>query len=174
MAREASVGAGTLFREEQRPSLPLVQKLRWASLGGGALLLAWLLSQPQGLWWAIPVVLGVGAYQWWLGATRFQVQLSTESLELQWGPWGRRSVAREDILDATPHMSYPWGYRDGGRLRATPGVEAFATGPGAGVVLELAGGQALWLNSGRAEELAACLRPRRRRSVRRVAAASVS
>lgn len=149
------------FFEERRPSSKLVQRLRWGSLGVGALM---ALAMPWA-WWNPVVVAGVLLlFQWWLWSTRFTVRLEEDVLTLRLAPFPGKRIPLEEIKGAVTHMSYPWGIgKRGWSIQRSPGVTVFFTDPGAGLVLELESGQAVWFNSPQAERLAALLKPQKRR-----------
>lgn len=153
-------GAASFF-EERRPSSKLVQRLRWASLALGGLILLFL----PWIWWSFCLVVGVVAlFQWWVWSTRFTVRLQEEVLSLRLAPFPAKRIPLEEIKGAVTHMSYPWGIgKRGWSIQRSPGVTVFFTDPGAGLVLELESGQAVWFNSPQAEKLAVLLKPRKRR-----------
>ncbi|MGB0952758.1 MAG: hypothetical protein ACPG31_06015 [Planctomycetota bacterium] len=154
-------GGPVSFFEERRPSAQLVQRMRWGSLGVGALL---ILVLPW-LWWSFALVGGVVLFfQWWLWSTRFIVRLEEEALTLRLAPFPGKRIPLEEIKGTSTHMSYPWGIgKRGWSIQKSPGVTVYFTDPGAGLVLELENGQAVWFNSPQAEKLAAMLKPRKRR-----------
>jgi len=173
MAAASPVSEAPLFLEERRPATSLLKGLRWGGLVLAVLSLAWLVYV-QATWpWLLAVVLAGMLFQWWIWTTRFLVRLGPEALSLRQAPFPVRRLERDQIVGATPHMSYPWGFQGNSqRPRRTPGVEAYATSLGSGVVVELEGGHALWLNCDRAEELASLLRRPKRRARSRAAKAS--
>lgn len=175
MATDSPVSEASLFFEERRPATTLVRGLRWGGFALGILCLAWLFYVEASWPWLATVAVVSAVFQWWLWTTRFLVRLGTDALSLRQAPFPVRRLEREQIVGATPHMSYPWGFQGKShRPRTTPGVETYATSPGSGVVVELEGGHALWLNCDRAEELAGLLRRPKRRSSSRAAKASAS
>ena len=109
------------------------------------------------------IVAGFALFSWFLWSTRFTVVLGSESLDLRMAPFPSRRIPLEEIQQAITHMSYPWGIgKRGWSVSKSPGVTVYFTGAGAGLVLELEDGKAVWFNTARPEELAAML-PRRRR-----------
>jgi len=154
----------TTFHEERRPSPLLVRRFRWGSLGVCvvALLIAAFGWMP---WWAAATTAGVLlVFQWWLFATRFTVRFENNVLSLRMAPFPAKKIPVEEIKATATHMSYPWGMGSNGwSIQRSPGVEVFFTDPGAGLVLELENGQAVWLNSHQPEALAAMLKRRPKR-----------
>ncbi|MHC4822560.1 MAG: hypothetical protein ACYTEP_00910 [Planctomycetota bacterium] len=157
-------GGPPSFFEERRPSSLLVQRSR---LGSGALLLlvvgAVLLGWTP--WWSALWMAGFAlVFQWWMFVTRFTVRLEDQVLALRLAPFPTKRIPVEQITGAATHMSYPWGIgKRGWSIQRSPGVTVFFTDPGAGLVLELENGQAVWFNARRPEELAALLRPGRKK-----------
>ena len=158
-----SAGPAT-FDQERRPSPLLVQRLRLGSLGLCVLiallpLFGWA---PWAVLWITAAVLMV--FQWWLFATRFTVRLKDDVLSLRMAPFPAKKIPVDQIKAAVTHMSYPWGIgKRGWSIQRSPGVQVFFTDPGAGLVLELENGQAVWLNSPQPEALAALLKRRPKR-----------
>ncbi|MDA1114608.1 MAG: hypothetical protein O3A95_09965 [Planctomycetota bacterium] len=158
------------FEEERRPSPLLVHRFRSGSLGlclliGFMPLLGWT------PWWMLWMTAGILlVFQWWLFATRFNVRLKDEVLSLRMAPFPAKKIPVGEIKAATTHMSYPWGIgKRGWSIKRSPGVLVFFTDPGAGLVLELESGLAVWLNSYQPEVLAALLkrRPKRKTKVKK-------
>ena len=155
------------FEEERRPSPVLVHRFRLGSLGLCVLvaLLAFVGWIP---WWSLALTAGILAvFQWWLFATRFTVRLKDQVLSLRMAPFPAKKIPVEDIRAAATHMSYPWGIgKRGWSIQRSPGVLVFFTDPGAGLVLELESGLAVWLNSHQPEALAALLKRQPKRKAK--------
>jgi len=159
-----SVGPAT-FEEERRPSPLLVQRFRWGSLGLAVLVL--LLALVGWFpWWTMASSLGaLAVFQWWLFVTRFTVRFQDQVLTLRMAPFPAKKIPLEEIKGTSTHMSYPWGIgQNGWSIQRSPGVQVFFTDSGAGLVLELENGKAVWLNSHRPEALAALLKRRAKRA----------
>ncbi len=169
------VGSSAFF-EERRPSSTLRRRLFFFGLAAGGMA-TWLLPWAWGnvLWvWA-----AVGVFSWWLWVTRYRLQLTNDTLSVQVRPFRSLRIPLAEIRSASPHMSYPWGVSaKGWSLRRAPGVKVFYTHPGAGVVLELESGRAVWVNVEQADTLVGLLkggRGRRNKATSKKAkAASVS
>lgn len=156
----ASQGA-PIFSEERRPSPLMVKRL---SLGAVVVVAALLLLVP--LPWVSrgAIVGGLALFGWLLWASRFTIRLDREALSLRMAPFPTRRIPLEEIAGASTHMSYPWGIgKRGWSISKSPGVTVYFTHAGAGVVLELADGGAIWLNADQPEKLVSLLPKRRRR-----------
>ncbi len=156
----ASDGPAVFF-EERRPS-PLVVK----RLCAGAILVVALTLLLVPLPWIGRgcLVAGLLLFIWLLWASRFTIQLDEETLALRMAPFAVRRIPLVEIAGASTHMSYPWGIgKRGWSISKSPGVSVYFTGPGAGVVLELADGNAVWLNADQPEKLVSLLPKRRKR-----------
>jgi hypothetical protein len=139
----------------------MVQRLRWGAVVLVAALLAFVPLPWQG---QAAMVAGLLLFWWLLWVSRFTIRLDEESLCLRMAPFPPRRLPLDQIAGATTHMSYPWGIgKRGWSISRSPGVTVYFTGAGAGVVLELQDGGAIWLNSEHPEQLVSLL-PKRRRS----------
>lgn len=164
MSGVSTTGGSPSFFEERRPSTSLVHGSRLVS--GAFVVVAFSLAM-LGLapWWTAGMVAGmVLLFLWWMFVTRFTIQLEEGVLSLRLAPFPTKRIPLGEITGATTHMSYPWGVgKRGWGIQRSPGVLVFFTHPGAGLVLELEDGQAVWFNAQQPEALAALLRPSRRR-----------
>jgi hypothetical protein len=107
---------------------------------------------------------GLALFGWLLWASRFTICLDKEALSLRMAPFPTRRIPLEEISGASTHMSYPWGIgKRGWSISKSPGVTVYFTHAGAGLVLELADGRAIWLNSDQPEKLVSLLPKRRKR-----------
>lgn len=147
------------YQETRRPAARLLRAACWSA--AAATLLVLLLARP-GVLGIGALLLALGGFLWWCRSTRYEVRVSDEQLELRFAPLRARVVPVEQVIGCAPHMAYPWGDEPRGRRRAD-GVETWRAGRGAGLVVELDGGDALWVDCGHPERLAAALRRRRRR-----------
>jgi hypothetical protein len=134
------------------------------SLGAVVVVAALLLLVPLPWSGRGAILGGLALFSWWLWATRFTVRLDEEALSLRMAPFPTRRIPLEEIAGASTHMSYPWGIgKRGWSISKSPGVTVYFTGAGAGVVLELASGSAIWLNADQPEKLVSLLPKRRKR-----------
>ena len=115
-----------------------------------------------GLAGALALAALCGGFLWWCLATRYVVRVTGERLELRFAPLRVRRVPVTEVVGCVAHMAYPWGEGPRGPRRVV-GVDCWRAGAGAGVVVELDGGTALWVDCAHPERLAAVLRGRRPR-----------
>jgi len=150
-----------VFIEERRPSPLMVKRL---CLGAVVLVVLTLLLVPLPWIGRGAILIGLLLFVWLLWASRFTIRLEQESLALRMAPFPTRRIPLEEIAGASTHMSYPWGIgKRGWSISRSPGVSVYFTHAGAGVVLELANGQAIWLNADQPELLVSLLPKRRKR-----------
>jgi hypothetical protein len=158
----AEVADGSpIFTEERRPSPLIVKRLCF-----GAVLVVALVLLLVPLSWLARGGIGGGLllFVWLLWASRFTIRLDQEFLRLRMAPFPTRRIPLEEISGASTHMSYPWGIgKRGWSISKSPGVTVYFTNAGAGVVLELVDGRAVWLNSDQPEKLVSLLPKRRKR-----------
>ena len=161
MSGAAASDGSPIFFEERRPS-PLVVKRLCVSAVVLVTFLLLLIPMPWGGRTAI--LAGLLLFGLFLWRSRFVIRLDGEELQLQMAPFPKRRIPLEEIAGATTHMSYPWGIgKRGWSISRSPGVTVYFTGAGAGVVLELADGGAIWLNANQPEKLVSLLPKRRKR-----------
>lgn len=158
----AAVADGSpIFTEERRPAPLIVKRL---CIGAVVVVALVLLLVP--LPWTARGAIGGGLllFMWLLWASRFTIRLDQEFLRLRMAPFPARRIPLEEIAGASTHMSYPWGIgKRGWSISKSPGVTVYFTNAGAGVVLELVDGRAVWLNSDQPEKLVSLLPKRRKR-----------
>jgi len=161
MSGAAVADGSPIFFEERRPSSLMVKPL---CIGAVLVVVLVLLLVP--LPWIARGGIGVGLlmFLWLLWASRFTIRLDQECLSLRMAPFPVRRIPLEEIAGASTHMSYPWGIgKRGWSISRSPGVTVYFTNAGAGVVLEMVDGRAVWLNSDQPEKLVSFLPKRRNR-----------
>ena len=156
------------FHELRRPAVRLRAVAAAAAVLAAALVLA--IARPGALGVAL-VVAGLAAFLWWTWVSRYELRVADGELRVGLLPLRKRTVPLAEVQGCVAHMAYPWG-EDRRGPKQVDGVETYRLGAGAGLVVELADGSALWLDCAHPEALAGALRPPRRR--RQKAAAAVS
>lgn len=147
------------YQEVRRPAQRL---LRWAGWGAATVTLAALLLSWPGVAGAVTLLATLAAFLWWCRSTRYEVRVAGDCLEVRFAPLRARVVPVAQVVSCVPHMAYPWGEGPRGH-RQVDGVETWRAGAGAGLVVELDGGNALWVDCGHPDQLANALGRRRRR-----------
>jgi len=161
MSGAATADGSPIFFEERRPSPLMVKRL---CIGAVVIVAAVLLLVTLSWLARGTIVGGFLLFVWLLWVSRFTIKLDHECLRLRMAPYPTRRIPLEEIAGASTHMSYPWGIgKRGWGISKSPGVTVYFTNPGAGLVLELADGSAIWLNSDQPEKLASLLPKRRKR-----------
>lgn len=148
-----------VYREVRRPA-PLLLR---AVVVGAALVTAAVFSVVRlGPIGAVSLLGALAAFLWWCWSTRYEVRVSAEGLEVCFAPFRARRIPLKQVVGCAQHMAYPWGAGPSGR-RQVAGVDTWQAGTGAGLLVELDGGDALWVDCGRPDRLAAALKTRSRR-----------
>ena len=151
-----------VYREVRRPAPAL---LRAVAAGAALVTLAVLVFAELGPV-SVTLLLGaLAAFLWWCWSTRYEVRVSTERLEVCFAPFRARQVPLQEVVSCAQHMAFPWGDGSDGH-RQVEGVDTWQAGTGAGLLVELDGGEALWVDCGRPDRLAVALKTRRRRRQR--------
>jgi len=147
------------YQEVRRPAQRL---LRWVGWGAATATLAALLLSWPGAVGACALLAALSGFLWWCHSTRYEVRVADDRLEVRFAPLRARVVPVAEVVSCVPHMAYPWGEGPRGHRRVA-GVDTWRAGAGAGLVVELDGGDALWVDCGHPDRLAAALVRRRRR-----------